>query len=209
MFGAVVHVGKCARINRRVSLLLWLVLTSAVVAPAQLSPERELQFHSDIPLGIKGFLLKPDDCPLYLFATAQSALFAGMHQVQVAHHPVLLDARGRQVDYHPETLKFRVTASTWPAKLVGVPLYPVDRHVEMNEYLLRLRFRVLIFRGLQVRYVQPAEVIPIGMPPDIPYNERIYGLTFDIGHVPIQDRVVLEVLSPEGKRLCKFGLDLL
>jgi len=32
---------------------------------------------------------------------------------------------------------------------------------------------------------------------------------FDLGNVPIEDRVVLEVLAPSGERLCKFHLDLL
>ena len=46
------------------------------------------------------------------------------------------------------------------------------------------------------------------MPPDIPYDERVYQISFDIGRIPITDRVVLEVLSPSGERLCKFHLDL-
>jgi hypothetical protein len=42
----------------------------------------------------------------------------------------------------------------------------------------------------------------------VPYNERIYRIGFDLGKVPIDDRVVMEVISPTGERLCKFHLDL-
>jgi hypothetical protein len=47
------------------------------------------------------------------------------------------------------------------------------------------------------------------MPRHVPYNERIYRIGFQIGKVPIEDRVVMEVFSPSGERLCKFHLDLL
>jgi hypothetical protein len=43
----------------------------------------------------------------------------------------------------------------------------------------------------------------------MPYDERIYRIGFDMGKIPIQDRVVMEVLTPTGQRLCKFHLDLL
>ncbi len=203
------RVRKFMRANGLAVLLLCCAVSSSPAAPAPQSPQRELWFHSNVPLGAEGFLLKPGNHVFYLFATAQNAWFEGMHQARVAEREVLLDGQGRQVDYYPGTLNFRVTATTWPDKLIDVALFPINADADTNAYLLRLHFRLLIFRGLNVRKIEPANVDLIGMPADVPYNERIYGLTFDLGQVPIGDRMVLEVLSPEGERLCKFHLELL
>ncbi len=203
------HVCKSLRVNGLVVTLFCLGGSGLAAAPAPQSPQAELQFHSNVPMGAEGFLLKPAARPFYLFATAQNAGFEGMHQVHVAGQAVLLDGQGHQVDHYPETLSFRVTASVWREKLLDVALFPVDAGMDTNDYLLNLRFRLLIFRGLHVQAVEPSAVTPIGMPAEVPYDERIYGLTFNLGRVPIQDRIVLEVLSPEGERLCKFHLELL
>jgi hypothetical protein len=49
----------------------------------------------------------------------------------------------------------------------------------------------------------------IGVPSDISYDERIYRVTFNLNQMPITDRFVLEVRSPEGNRMAKFHFDLL
>ncbi len=206
---SVLHVCKFVAGNCLLTVLLCCALNSSTAEGTKPSPERELSFHSNIPLGAEGFLLKPSDRAFYLFATAQNARFEGMHQARVAGQRVLLDAQGRQVEHYPETVTFRVTASAWSEKLIGVALFPVKAAEDTNDYLLNLRFRVLIFHGLQVTTIEPAKVELIGMPADVPYQERIYNLTFEVGHVPVEDRAVLEVLSPDGERLCKFHLDLL
>ena len=48
----------------------------------------------------------------------------------------------------------------------------------------------------------------IGVPDDVPYNERVYRVAFEIGSVPTDRRMLLEVLTPQGERICKFHLDL-
>jgi hypothetical protein len=48
----------------------------------------------------------------------------------------------------------------------------------------------------------------VGMPMDVPYDERIYRVSFDLGEVPLADRIVLEVLSPREERLTRFHLDM-
>jgi hypothetical protein len=65
-----------------------------------------------------------------------------------------------------------------------------------------------VFHGLRQTIVEPAAVKMIGVPDDMPYDERIYRVAFDLGDVSLDDRIVLEVLTPSGERLCKFHLDL-
>ena len=78
----------------------------------------------------------------------------------------------------------------------------------VSDYLLRLQFRVKIFRALQVTVLQPKLVKLVGIPGDVSYDERIYRVSFDLGEVPVADRIVLEVLSPAGHRLTRFHLDM-
>jgi hypothetical protein len=44
----------------------------------------------------------------------------------------------------------------------------------------------------------------IGMPADVPYDERVYRININAGNLPITDRMVVEILSPEGKLLTHF-----
>ena len=77
-----------------------------------------------------------------------------------------------------------------------------------HEFMTKLRYRVAIFHGLEERILQPRSIDEIGMPDDISYDERIYRIGFDIGsRVPVEDRIVLEVLSSSGERLGKFHLE--
>jgi hypothetical protein len=67
---------------------------------------------------------------------------------------------------------------------------------------------VSIFHGIDKRDVEPDSVEEIGMPQDVSYDERVYRIGFDIGRtVPVDDRIVLEVLSPEGERMGRFHLE--
>jgi hypothetical protein len=44
----------------------------------------------------------------------------------------------------------------------------------------------------------------IGMPADLPYDERVYRININAGNLHITDRVVVEIFSPEGKLLTHF-----
>ncbi len=195
--------------NRRIiALLLCLAFGRLEMPAAWASPEEELQFHALVPLGVEGFTLGSPDRKFYLMALAEDPSFEGMHQKHVDSRRVLLDANGRQVTYFPRKLSFRVTATTWADKLESIDYFQLHAPADTNSFLLGLRFRLRIFRGLKARTLSASSVDLIGMPADISYEERIYRVTFDIGHVPVEDRIVLEVLSPSGDRLCKFHLDM-
>ncbi len=177
-------------------------------AEAQTFQEMELHFHAAVPLGVEGFVLKPANRKFYLFALAQNPAFEGMYQARKEGHRVLLDSAGRRVNFYPEIVDFRVTATGWDEKLLDISHFPVHASASLEDFLLRLRFRLVIFKGLKTRDVYPTSVRMIGMPANVPYDERIYGLTFRLNQVPISERVVLEVLAPNGQRIYKFHLDL-
>jgi hypothetical protein len=137
----------------------------------------------------------------------ESPKFQGWRKITANEHSRLLDATGQPVRLYPDELQFRITASA-REKLLDSQPFTIASNISLNDYLLHLRFRLKIFHGLFQRTVRPASVEPIGMPDDISYDERIYRVRFNLDHVPIDDRVVLEVIAPSGERLSKFHVDL-
>ena len=108
----------------------------------------------------------------------------------------------------PSRIEFRVTAtSRVESNTTGDTPFPINAG-DLEPLLRSLRFRLKVFDGLHAASFSPAAVKMIGVPDDVPYNERVYRVAFDIGSVPTTQRMLLEVLTPEGERMCKFHLDL-
>jgi hypothetical protein len=73
---------------------------------------------------------------------------------------------------------------------------------------LSLHVRVKVFQGLNAYEIEPANVELIGMPANIPYNERIYRATFHLNHVPSDARLMLEIFDSKQERISRFHLAL-
>ncbi len=174
------------------------------------APSPELHFHALVPLGAEAYPLRGDQwkTQVTLLASAENPQFEGMVRRDVNHRDELFAADGTRVQSYPERVNFRVTASL-RTRLVEASPFPMTASVDVNDYLLHLKFRVVIFDGLRQTVVEPESVEMIGMPDEVPYDERIYRVTVDLPHIPVRDRVVLEVRDPDGDRICKFHLDLL
>ena len=78
-----------------------------------------------------------------------------------------------------------------------------------QELLLNLKFRIRAYNGLEVREITPQSIEMIGMPADVPYDERVYRININAGSIPITDRLVVEILSPQGELLTHFPFSLL
>ena len=165
-------------------------------------------FHSVVPLGQDGLLLQPSKRSLILVASAQSSGFDGWQQVDSNGSRLIYASTGRRVHNFPEYVDFRVTASArHDGYNIGEPLYPTPCNAKLNEYLLSLKFRLKVFHGINATLLEPRAVRLVGVPADVPYDERVYQVSFKLDDVPLEDRVVLEVLSPEGDRISKFHLE--
>ncbi len=190
-----------------VALLVWGLMRTfagAVQAPS----ETVLVYHSHIPLGAENLAVDGWNVPLTVLALASNPQFEGWRRQTVNTRFALLDAGGAPVRYFPETVDFRVTVSTRLKLDNDPPLFPLHTNLSPDAYPLNLHFQLKIFHGLRQSVLAPQTVELIGVPADIPYPDRIYHLSFALPHVPTTDRIVLEVLSPEGERICKFHLDL-
>jgi hypothetical protein len=164
-------------------------------------------YRSVVPLGIMKFTTSSDARPMFLLVTAENPAFANWKTTEAHHMPRKLD--GTPVKFFPAHINFRVTATARTTELIGIDEYPLNIPPgSLNDFMTKLRFRVAIFHGLDKRTVQPDSVEEIGMPEDVSYDERVFRVGFDVGRtVPVEDRIVLEVLSPEGERMGKFHLE--
>jgi hypothetical protein len=196
-------------VKHRWVLLAVLLLSSLVTYPIGAEVRRvPVSINGRIPLGIESFRLEPSNNEFYLIASAEQRDFVGLQRVTDGDKDRLVLRNGKQMTFYPEQVQFRLTASA-RERLVEEHPFPTKSSVSLPDFFIKLRFRLKVFHGLEYRYVQPSYVDDIGMPRDVPYDERIYRIGFNVGKVPIEDRVVMEVLSPTGERLCKFHLDLL
>ncbi len=173
------------------------------------SPLWEYEFHSVMPLGSEMILLDGYKGSVLLMATAVSPELDGWHRVNQGGSRFLYAGDGRRVYTYPGRVRFRVTASALDRVPVNYDPLAVKSPTPLNDLLLGLQFRIKIFHGLHVREVAPADIHMIGVPADISYKERIFRISFQLPSVPVQDRMVLEVLSPQGERLARFHFELM
>jgi hypothetical protein len=178
---------------------------------ASTASESELWFHSVVPLGVETVRLQPAHTSVNLMASATSPAFEGMKRLKAGANGAgftLVSTSGRRVNFFPDQVFFRVTASSRGDALEPEPL-TFETKEPAEELMLHFQFRLRIFHGLEWRELDPAKVEMIGMPADVSYPERIYLVRFDLHRVPADDRLLLQILDSSGQRLCRFHLDLL
>ena len=171
--------------------------------------EPEMRFHALIPLGAEAYELKSEKWKgmMTLLASAESPEFEGMTR-RPGTKQRLHSADGAEMKQFPGRVAFRVTAS-YRSRFSEASPFPISATGGQNDYLLNLRLRIVVFHGLRQTIIEPDSVEMIGMPGEVPYDERIFRTVVDLSGVPVGDRVVLEVRDPEGGRICKFHLDLM
>lgn len=165
-------------------------------------------FHSATPAGYEAMVLKPGGLVLTLVGLIECPELEGAQQIAAGVRATMVDAAGEPLTNFPRTFSFRVTASLRKMMLT-MPSRTVRISEEPEELLLKLRFVLKTYRGLESRQVAPVSVQLIGLPQDVPYDERVYRVTFDVGDLLVTDRCVLMVLSPDGERLTRFHFNLL
>ena len=164
-------------------------------------------FNSTIPLGTDLLVLQPSKLSVAFMVSAESEEFKSWKLIEQSDKRKIVGSDGQPIKKMPARVTFRVTAGT-KDRLTDTPGYPISTQTKLNEFLLNLRFRVKVFRGIDARILQPQEVKMIGIPADEPYNERIYRVAFDLGDVNIEDRVVLEIFEGNNdQRISKFHLE--
>lgn len=187
--------------------LLAATLASYSAAASNSNPHSSV-FHATIPAGYDVLLIQPGDRELTLLGLIECPELEGAQQVTRGMQSKIVNAGGEVLAHFPSNFSFRITASLRKTLLME-PTDVFEISEEPQALLLKFGFRLKVYHGLEVREIQPESVQMIGVPGDIPYDERIYRISFNVDDLPVTDRCVLEVLSPDGERLTRFHFDLL
>jgi hypothetical protein len=164
--------------------------------------------HANIPAGYEVLLIKPSDTVLTFLGLIECPELEGAQQVAEGMKSRIVNADGKTLAHYPNNFSFRITASLRKTLLIE-PTDMLEVSEAPQDFLLKLKFRLKAYEGLQAREIRPESIQIIGVPAEIPYDERVYRVSFNVTDLPVTDRCVLEVLTLDGVRLTKFHFDLL
>ena len=202
--------------SRRLAAIVIALLIISLPGPAQDYTSSEFVFHSVVPLGVEAIVLQPAKTRIALLATAECPGLEGVRRVfwqpqesgDGGVSGKVYGKDGKQMTYFPRRISFRVTA-TAREKLIELDPFDVESNMDLNQYLLGLTFKLRAYHGIDVRNLTATKVQLLGPPAKVPYDARSFRVAFNLDKVSIEDRLVLELWSPDGQRLAKFHLELL
>lgn len=179
---------------------------AAVAGPGQL--ETGPGFHSAMPAGYVVVRLEPSGANVAVLGLIECPEMEGARHVSEGLNSKIVAADGVPLKHFPHQFSFRITVSLRKTLLDG-PSETVMTQDDPRQFLLKLGFKLKIYHGLETHEVLPQSVKLIGVPADIPYDERVFRVSFEVGNLPVSDRMVLQVLSPEDELLTHFSFGLL
>ncbi|HEY2496746.1 MAG TPA: hypothetical protein VGK24_06740 [Candidatus Angelobacter sp.] len=192
------------RCTTGIVVVLATTLTLAIRTDAKSGPG----LHSAMPAGYEIVTLKPSGASLSLMGLIECPELEGAQHIADGSKSKLIAADGSTITEFPQRFSFRITASLRKVVL-DAPAATINVAEDPQDLLLKLKFRIRAYSGMESREIVPENVEMIGMPADVPYDERVYRVNINAGTMPITDRVVIDVLSPEGDRLTHFAFSLL
>lgn len=188
--------------------LLLIITGFALAATCKPTPKQIPGLHSNMPAGYDIMVLKPSKATLSLIGLIECPELEGAQHVAEGLHRKLVSADGETIKEFPQRFSFRITASLRRVILEG-PNTSVEVADDPQELLLKLKFRIRAYNALEVREIEPQSIEMIGMPADVPYDERVYRININAAKLPITDRLVVEIFSPQGELLTHFPFSLL
>lgn len=181
------------------------LLSVALVAQAR----QEFVFRQRTPMGGDALILMPAKKRLQLMATLESKDLEGVRQVREGDDEYLRAPDGGQYEFYPPELKFRFSIGQRLTFIEKNPLR-IETKQSPDEFQSNLSFQLKLFRGLHTEIIKPDEARMIGVPKEIPYDERIYSVVFKLPRrIPARERMRLEVYDSKGTQIAKFQVQLL
>ena len=185
------------------------VLASAVLAPAgRVSFRNAAGFHATMPAGASVIQLQPSGATLSVMGLIECPEIEGLQQVSQGLRAKVVTPRGVALEQFPQHFSFRITVSL--RKLIlEAPDHTLTTADDPQSFLLKLGFRLKVYDGLDVHQVSPDSVTVIGVPAEIASDERVFRVSFDVGQIPVTDRVILQITSPDGEDVTHLPFELL
>lgn len=182
-------------------IVLTLVFTTAVAQGPR--AVQEARMSKVTPLGGDTIKLMPVNRVLSFMVSAESSKLRDARVLNVEGRKVVKGADGNEITHYPDDLVFRFTISSKAAQVERTPLV-FDAKVGVGELTTNMRFKLHRFKGLESEEIDPEKAEMIGVPANVPYNERIYRVKFKTADFSIEDRLMFEIIAPNGARLGKF-----
>jgi hypothetical protein len=191
------------------ALALASLVSSPISAGTPQTDDNGAQLHAAMPIGGDSLILQPSKQRLNMLVTVESKDFENIKlSGNTNRSRKVTDLNGNAVDFYPRELTFRFTIGSRTSKEESVP-YAVESRATPDQFQSNLRFRLKVFRGVDAQRFEPTEAKIVGVPAEVPYDERIYRVTFSLPEIPVSDRMMLEVLDESGARVAKFHLQLM
>jgi hypothetical protein len=190
----------------------WVRAAAAAFAVAALPGAGQWQtgaeFHSAMPAGYAVVRLQPSGAQVAVLGLIECPEMEGARHVSQGLNARIVTADGAPLKQFPSHFSFRITA-TLRRTLIEGPSDTLMTTEDPQQFLLKLGFKLKIYHGLETREVLPQSIKMIGMPAEIAYDERVFRVSFELENLPVTDRIVLLVLSPEDEPLTHFSFGLL
>jgi hypothetical protein len=179
------------------------------LAGAQSATQPDMQFMAATPLGTDLIRLVPGNEVLSMLLTLESKELEGAKLVHASEGNRLIGRDGKDITTMPEELTFRFTVGS-KTQLMEHDALETEFDGTVDEFQSTLRFRLKIFHGLDFVELEPESQKIVGVPADMPYDERIYRVRFKLPkNTPTTDRMMLQVFDSEDERVGRFPLQLL
>ncbi|HEU5414630.1 MAG TPA: hypothetical protein VFW31_12765 [Candidatus Angelobacter sp.] len=195
------------RLNKLTAALLAFALLAVPVWPnsaVDIAPS----LRGVIPAGYQVIRLQPSGAVVSLLGLIECPEIKGARQVSKGLDSRIVLPDGNTMQRFPRHFSFRITASLRKT-VIDPPSASLAYTQDPANLLLGLKFRLRDYDALVSKELKPESVRMIGVPADIPYDERVFRVSFDIGERPVTDRFMLEIYSPEGEQLGRFCFELL
>jgi hypothetical protein len=184
------------------------IIMVASLALGQSAPVSDLRFRAITPLGSDALILQPSKTVVSMMLTLECKELEDMRLVERDSHRAVLNPDGTQVTKYPDNIKFRFTIGSRTPPSESNPL-EVKISGTPDDFESHLHFRLKVFHGIESHELTPVEEKIIGVPASMPYDERIYSISFKLNDVPAEDRIMFEVLDNSGARVAKFQMQLM
>lgn len=196
--------------QRLTSLLLVGCCFLATAGTAQEVQQTVFWYRSPVAIGFEGFQQTSSKRLFYIMGSVENSEFQGLKVTRKLQGGSVQTPSGGELENYPATLKLRITASSIDAQLfAGSDPIHVSDDTELNALLLSLDYQLKVYRGLKMTVLKPTSVRVIGIPADMPADERVYRVSFDTESIPVDARLCLEIFSPKGEKLTRLHLELL
>jgi hypothetical protein len=181
-----------------------MIIAASLALPAIPQSTQQHRFLARMPLDSEIIQLMPAKQKFTIMLTWDCREMEDWQLLRSPGKTVIKDTEGNEVHYYPRELRFRFTISGNTKFKLERKALEYETALGPQTFIDQLSFRLKRFEGLEVTDFDPVRAEIIGVPADIPYDERIYVIVFKVPKIPIEDRFALEVLDVEGNRVAKF-----